>query len=116
MRSVNATAGIMAEPTATALLEASISQVWNEHDGEIRLVAINGIYHLDARIYEPERSVAGQTPFASWTARSTNTGSFSIRHGQPWAGTGLYYHVAVCVIGQTARDRYPAAANQRFSG
>lgn len=49
----------MAEPTPTELLEASIARVWNERDDARRLVAIDEIYHRDARIYEPERSVTG---------------------------------------------------------
>jgi hypothetical protein len=49
----------MGERTVTELLEASIARVWNERDDAVRLAAIDDIYHLEARIYEPERVVTG---------------------------------------------------------
>ena len=49
----------MTEPTPVDLLEASIARVWNERDDQRRLIAIDEIYHAEARIYEPERSVSG---------------------------------------------------------
>ena len=58
----------MAEPTPTELLEASIARVWNERDAERRLAAIDAIYHADARIYEPERSIAGHAEISDVVA------------------------------------------------
>lgn len=49
----------MGEPTVTELLEASIARVWNERDATRRLAAIGDIYHPDAVIHEPARSVTG---------------------------------------------------------
>ena len=58
----------MAEPMTTELLEASIARVWNEHDGATRLAAIDEIYHPDACIYEPERSVTGHAAISDVVA------------------------------------------------
>jgi hypothetical protein len=52
-------AAYMTDRTEAELLEASIADVWNQRDDEKRLVAIGNIYHPDARIHEPERSVTG---------------------------------------------------------
>jgi hypothetical protein len=49
----------MTDPSETDLLEASIARVWNEHDAERRLSAIGEIYHAEARIHEPTRSITG---------------------------------------------------------
>lgn len=49
----------MSEPIESTLLEASIRRVWNEHDDARRLQAMREIYHPQAVIYEPSRSVAG---------------------------------------------------------
>ncbi|WP_277967657.1 nuclear transport factor 2 family protein [Sphingomonas echinoides] len=49
----------MNDVIATGLLEASIERVWNERDGDKRLAAIAEIYHPEARIHEPERSITG---------------------------------------------------------
>jgi predicted SnoaL-like aldol condensation-catalyzing enzyme len=49
----------MDEPTPTELLEASIAQVWNERVEARRLAAIDRLYHPQARIHEPARTVTG---------------------------------------------------------
>ena len=49
----------MTELPIAEVLEASIARVWNEHDDVKRLAAIGEIYHADAVIHEPERSVSG---------------------------------------------------------
>jgi len=49
----------MTDTVEIELLEASIARVWNEHDAERRLAAIGEIYHPEACIYEPARSVTG---------------------------------------------------------
>ena len=49
----------MTDPIEIELLEASIARVWNEHDAGRRLAAIGDIYHHDAIIHEPARSVTG---------------------------------------------------------
>lgn len=49
----------MTDPIETGLLEAAIARVWNEHDDARRLAAIRDIYHPQAAIYEPERTVTG---------------------------------------------------------
>lgn len=49
----------MADPTEAELLDASIARVWNERDATLRLAAINEIYHPDACIHEPARTVTG---------------------------------------------------------
>lgn len=43
----------------TTLLDASIARVWNERDAKVRLRAIDALYHRDATIYEPARSITG---------------------------------------------------------
>ena len=58
----------MTEPIATELLEAAIARVWNEHDGEKRLAAIDEIYHAAARIHEPERTVTGHAAISDVVA------------------------------------------------
>jgi hypothetical protein len=59
---------IMADQSITELLEASIARVWNERDDRQRLTAIDEIYHRDAIIYEPERSVAGHAEISAVVA------------------------------------------------
>jgi hypothetical protein len=59
---------IMADQSITELLEASIARVWNERDDRQRLTAIDEIYHRDAIIYEPERSVAGHAQISAVVA------------------------------------------------
>ena len=49
----------MTDQTDTEVLEITIAQVWNERDDVKRLAAIDRLYHSDARIYEPKRSVTG---------------------------------------------------------
>jgi predicted SnoaL-like aldol condensation-catalyzing enzyme len=49
----------MADLTDIELLDASIARIWNERDDAKRLAAIGEIYHPDAHIYEPTRSVTG---------------------------------------------------------
>ncbi|WP_010215633.1 nuclear transport factor 2 family protein [Sphingomonas sp. PAMC 26621] len=58
----------MTEEIATGLLEASIERVWNEHDGEKRIAAIAALYHPEARIYEPERSITGHAAISDTVA------------------------------------------------
>lgn len=58
----------MTERSETELLEASIAQVWNERDPDRRLAAIDAIYHGDARIYEPARSVTGHAAISEVVA------------------------------------------------
>lgn len=58
----------MAETNVAELLEASIARVWNEYDNDRRLSAINDIYHVDARIYEPERVVTGHEAISAVVA------------------------------------------------
>lgn len=49
----------MSEPPEVTLLNASIARVWNERDAVRRLAAIAEIYHPDATIFEPARTVSG---------------------------------------------------------
>lgn len=49
----------MTNPVEVQQLEASIERVWNERDDQRRLEAMRGIYHQNAEIFEPTRSVAG---------------------------------------------------------
>jgi hypothetical protein len=49
----------MTQPTEVLQLEASIRRVWSEPDDQRRLEAMREIYHQDAQIFEPTRSVAG---------------------------------------------------------
>ena len=58
----------MAEPTPTDLLEAAIARVWNERDDTVRLASIDELYHPEARIYEPERSVTGHAAISDIVA------------------------------------------------
>ena len=58
----------MNDVIATGLLEASIERVWNEHDGDRRLAALAEIYHPEARIYEPERSITGHAAISDTVA------------------------------------------------
>ncbi len=58
----------MAEEIGPGLLEASIERIWSEHDGDKRLAAIAEIYHPEARIYEPERSVTGHAAISDTVA------------------------------------------------
>lgn len=58
----------MNDVTATGLLEASIERVWNEHDGDRRLAALAEVYHPEARIYEPERSITGHAAISDTVA------------------------------------------------
>jgi hypothetical protein len=58
----------MAEPTPTELLDASIARVWNERDPDRRMAAIDAIYHPDARIHEPERTVTGHAAISDVVA------------------------------------------------
>lgn len=46
------------------LLEESIERVWNERDDARRLEAMRTIYHADAVIFEPSRSVTGHGPIS----------------------------------------------------
>jgi hypothetical protein len=58
----------MADTPVTDILIASIARVWNERDDVTRLQAIREIYHPDARIYEPERSVSGDEAISAVVA------------------------------------------------
>jgi hypothetical protein len=58
----------MADQSVTELLEASIARVWNEHADQRRLTAIGEIYHPEAIIYEPERSVTGHLEISAVVA------------------------------------------------
>ena len=58
----------MANLTDTELLEASISRVWNERDDAQRLAAIHALYHAEAIIYEPARSVTGHQDISAVVA------------------------------------------------
>lgn len=58
----------MAEATITEVLDSSIARVWNERDDERRLAAIGEIYHPDAVIHEPERTVTGHAAISAVVA------------------------------------------------
>jgi predicted SnoaL-like aldol condensation-catalyzing enzyme len=58
----------MADPTDTDLLDACIERVWNEHDDAKRLIAIGDIYHADAVIHEPARSITGHAAISEVVA------------------------------------------------
>ncbi|MBB5713557.1 nuclear transport factor 2 family protein [Sphingomonas aerophila] len=58
----------MPDASITDLLDAAINRVWNEHDDTRRLSAIREIYHPDARIHEPERTVTGDEAISAVVA------------------------------------------------
>lgn len=58
----------MTDTIESELIEASIHRVWNEHDGDRRLAAIAELYHPDARIYEPARSISGHAAISDTVA------------------------------------------------
>lgn len=58
----------MAEATPAELLEAAIATVWNERDDARRLAAMQRLYHGDAVIHEPERSVVGHEAISAVVA------------------------------------------------
>ena len=49
----------MSQVPEIELLEESIVRVWNERDADRRLLALEDLYHQDATIYEPARTVTG---------------------------------------------------------
>lgn len=51
----------MPVPPESHLLEESIKRVWNERDDARRLEIMRTIYHADAVIFEPSRSVTGHS-------------------------------------------------------
>jgi len=58
----------MADASEVALLDAAIARVWNEHNEVARMAAIREIYHPDARIYEPERTICGDQAISAVVA------------------------------------------------
>lgn len=49
----------MADAAEALLLTGAIDRVWNEREPVRRLAAIAELYHPDARIHEPARTVTG---------------------------------------------------------
>lgn len=58
----------MPDNAEAPLLDAAITQVWNERTPEKRLAAIAALYHPDARIHEPTRSVTGHAAISDVVA------------------------------------------------
>ncbi len=59
---------VLSETPEVELLHASIRRVWNEREPAVRLAAINEIYHEDATIFEPGRTVSGHEAISSVVA------------------------------------------------